>query len=47
MPLKNLRPFIGSAPLLRQARACRDSGIFKDVYISTDDAAIKAVALDA
>ena len=47
MPLKNLRPFLGSALFLWQARACRDSGIFKDIYISTDDATIKAVALDA
>ena len=47
MPLKNLRPFLGSALFLWQARACRDSGIFKDICISTDDAAIKAVALDA
>ena len=47
VPQKNLRPFLGSALFLWQARACRDSGIFTDVYISTDDAAIKAVALDA
>jgi CMP-N-acetylneuraminic acid synthetase len=47
VPLKNLRPFLGCTLFLWQARACRDSGIFKDVYISTDDDAIKAVALDA
>lgn len=47
VPLKNLRPFLGSPLFLWQARACRDSEIFEDVYISTDDAAIKKVALDA
>ena len=44
---KNIRPFLGRPVLHYPIATARASGLFDDILVSTDDAEIAAVAVDA
>src|SRR5688500_13214405 len=47
IPQKNIRPFLGVPLLARTVDRLQQSGVFARVIVSTDDAAIAAMALSA
>lgn len=47
IPRKNIRPFLGQPVIAYPIAAARDSGLFDEVIVSTDDAEIAAIAQEA
>lgn len=44
IPRKNVRPFAGKPMIAHILETARDSGLFQDIHVSTEDATITAVA---
>jgi CMP-N-acetylneuraminic acid synthetase len=47
LPRKNIRPFYGVTMLERAITEAKDSGLFRDVYVSSEDDEILSVAMRA
>ena len=47
MPRKNIRDFHGKPMMLHVLEAARDSGLFDEIHVSTDDEEVSQVAADA
>ena len=47
IPRKNILPFAGKPILLYSIEAAKNSGLFQDVMVSTDDEEIRSLAVSA
>jgi len=45
VPRKNVKPFLGIPVIGRTITACKESGLFQTIYVTTDDAEIAEIAL--
>lgn len=47
IPRKNIKPFLGTPMLVRAIQTARASGLFYEIYVSTEDSEIQRVAVEA